>query len=107
MTMASNTIRARASVQGGTANVKALISHPMETGQRTDSSTGEKIPAHYIEEVTVTHNGNQVLVAQMGSAVSKNPYLSFRFDGASSGDSITISWNDNKGDSDSMETSIG
>ncbi|MGM0413198.1 MAG: thiosulfate oxidation carrier complex protein SoxZ, partial [Pseudomonadota bacterium] len=32
---------------------------------------------------------------------------SFRFDGASSGDTLSISWNDNKGESDSTETSIG
>jgi len=98
--MAENTIRARASVQGGTANVKALISHPMKTG-------GGDSEAHYIEEVVVEHNGSQVMVAEMGSAVSKNPYLSFRFDGASSGDTLSIRWSDNKGDSDSMETSIG
>lgn len=105
--MASNTIRARASVQDGTANVKALISHPMETGQREDGDTGEKIPEHYIEEVVIKHNGDEIMTAQLSSAVSKNPYVSFRFDGASSGDTLSISWNDNKGESDSTETSIG
>ncbi|MFW5910759.1 MAG: thiosulfate oxidation carrier complex protein SoxZ [Thiohalospira sp.] len=105
--MPSNTIRARASVQDGTANVKALVSHPMETGEREDKDTGDKIPAHYIEEMTVKRNGDEILVAEMSSAISKNPYVSFRFDGASSGDTLSISWKDNKGESDSTETKIG
>ena len=42
--------------------VKALISHAMETGQRKDKKTGKKIPAHFIQEVTCSHNGNTVLL---------------------------------------------
>ncbi|MGD8853473.1 MAG: thiosulfate oxidation carrier complex protein SoxZ, partial [Gammaproteobacteria bacterium] len=41
-----------------------------------------------------------------GPAVSKNPYLSFKFTGAKAGDSLTLSWVDNKGESDSIETKI-
>ncbi|OOZ39563.1 thiosulfate oxidation carrier complex protein SoxZ, partial [Solemya pervernicosa gill symbiont] len=36
----------------------------------------------------------------------KNPYLSFKFKGAAKGDKLTISWVDNKGGSDSVETAI-
>jgi sulfur-oxidizing protein SoxZ len=104
--MASNTIKARASAKGGEVTVKTLISHPMETGQRTNKKTGKKIPAHFIQEVNVEHNGSNVLTAQWGTAISKNPYLSFQFDGGNSGDTIKISWTDNTGDSDSMETKI-
>ncbi len=103
--MASNTIRARASLQDGVASVRALISHPMETGQRRDSA-GEEIPAHYIEDMLVELNGEKVMVANMSQAISKNPYLSFQFEGASSGDTLSVTWNDNKGDSDSFETTL-
>jgi sulfur-oxidizing protein SoxZ len=104
--MASKSIRIRAKLEGDVTEVKALISHEMETGLRKDKKTGEKIPAHFIKEVKCEHNGNQVLLAQWGVAISKNPYLSFKFKGAKKGDKIKVGWDDNKGDSDSAEESI-
>ncbi len=103
--MASNTIRARASLQDGVASVRALVSHPMETGQARDSD-GELIPAHYIEDMHAELNGEKVMVAHMSQAISRNPYLSFQFEGASSGDTLSLRWNDNKGDSDSTEITL-
>jgi len=104
--MASNTIKIRARVTGDECTVKSLIKHDMETGQRKDKKTGKTIPAHFIQEVTCEHNGNNVMTANWGTAVSKNPYLSFKFSGAKKGDTIKLSWVDNKGDKDSKETSI-
>lgn len=102
--MASIKIRAKA--KGGVTTVKTLMSHPMETGLRKDSKTGEKIPAHHITEVTAEHKGNVVMTANWGGAISKNPYMSFKFKGAASGDMIKISWVDNQGGSDSLEAEI-
>jgi len=102
--MASIKIRAKAS--DGVTTVKTLMSHPMETGLRKDSKTGEKIPAHHITEVTAEHNGNTVMTANWGGAISKNPYLSFKFSGASAGDKIKVSWVDNMGKGDSAEAEI-
>ncbi len=102
--MASIKIRAKA--KGGITTVKTLMSHPMETGLRKDKKTGKKIPAHHITEVTGEHNGNIVMTANWGAAISKNPYLSFKFKGGASGDKIKISWVDNNGESDSMEAAI-
>jgi len=102
----AGTIKARAQVEGGTTVVKALISHPMETGQRKDKKTGKLIPAHFIQELNVDHNGKNVLNAAWGPAISKNPYLFFKFKGANGGDKITISWHDNKGEHDSAEFTI-
>ena len=99
-------IRSRARVKGDTTTVKALITHKMETGLRKDKKTGKVIPAHFIQEVTCQHNGNTVLVAQWGPAVSKNPYLSFQFTGGKAGDSVSVSWVDNKGEKDSTSTKI-
>jgi sulfur-oxidizing protein SoxZ len=102
----ANSIKVRAKAKGGETVVKTLISHPMETGLRKDKKTGKKIPAHFIQEVTCEHNGNNVLTALWGTAVSKNPYLSFKFKGANAGDSLKISWVDNQGKSDSVEAKI-
>ena len=102
----AKSIKLRAKAKDGTATVKALISHPMETGLSKDSKTGEKIPAHFIQEVVCEHKGNTILTANWGPAISKNPYLSFRFTGGASGDTVKLSWVDNKGEKDSAETTI-
>lgn len=90
-------IKVRAKLKKGVTTIKALMSHKMETGLRKNKKTGKKIPAHHITEVTATHNGNNVLAAEWSGSVSKNPYLSFKFDGAAKGDKVTVSWVDNKG----------
>ncbi len=102
----ANTIKVRAKLAGDVTTVKALVSHPMETGLVKDKKTGEFIPAHFIQEVTCEHNGNNVLTALWGVAISKNPYLSFRFKGAKVGDKLTLRWVDNTGKSDTEETVI-
>jgi len=99
-------IKMRATASGGVTTVKALISHPMETGTRKDKKTGKTIPAHYIQEVVCDHNGNTVMTADWGVAISKNPYMSFRFKGGKAGEKIKLSWADNTGKSDSGETTI-
>lgn len=104
--MAKNSIKIKAKNKGGKTEVKALIKHKMETGLRKNKKTGEKIPAHYIKEVKCEHNGNLVFTANWGVAVSKNPYLSFKFSGGAKGDSIKVSWVDNKDDTDSRSTKV-
>lgn len=102
----AKTIKIRAKVRDGVTTVKCLMSHPMETGARKDSKTGELIPAHFIQEVTCTHNENVVMRGLWGGGVSKNPYLSFKFSGGEPGDVVSISWVDNKGNKDSGEAKI-
>ena len=99
-------IKIRAKTKAGITTVKALMSHTMETGLRKNKKTGKKIPAHHITEVIAEHNGNVVMTANWGSAISKNPYLSFKFKGGASGDKVKISWLDNMGKSDSHEAAI-
>lgn len=98
-------IKMRANADGDVITVKALISHPMETGLRKDKQ-GKAIPADFIQEVSCEHNGAVVLTAQWGTAISKNPYLSFRFRGGKAGDTLKLSWKDNMGKSDSAESVI-
>ena len=102
----AKSIRVRAKAKGDTTTVKALITHPMETGMRKNKKTGKKIPAHFIQEVVAKHNGTEVMTAQWGPAVSKNPYLSFQFTGGKAGDSIDLAWVDNTGKSDSISAKV-
>jgi sulfur-oxidizing protein SoxZ len=99
-------IKMRAKDTDGVTTIKALISHPMETGLVKDKKTGKLIPAHFIQEVVCEHNGNKVMTAEWGVAISKNPYLSFRFKGGKVGDTVKLSWADNTGESDSAEATI-
>lgn len=98
-------IKIRAQTKGDETTVKALITHVMETGLRKGKD-GKKIPAHHITEVTCEHAGKVVMTAQWGPAVSKNPYIAFKFKGAKSGDAVKLSWIDNKGKSDSIEAKV-
>ena len=104
--MASNTIKVRAKLSDGITTVKALMTHPMETGARKDEKSGQPIPAHFIQEVTCAHNGKEVLTTQWSGGVSKNPYLSFELEGGAKGDTISLQWKDNLGETDSVETTI-
>ena len=98
-------MRIRAQVAGDKATVRVLMSHEMETGQRKDSA-GKTIPAWFIQDVTASHNGKQVLSAQWGPSVSKNPFLQFSVKGAKAGDKIAVSWTDNKGDKRTDEATV-
>lgn len=104
--MAKDSIKIRASAKGDVTIIKALIKHPMETGLRKDKATGEKIPAHFIQEVVCSHNGTEILTAEWSGSISKNPYLSFEFSGGATGDEVAIRWTDNKGDSDNASVLV-
>lgn len=97
-----NPMRIRATLNAGVTEVKALMSHPMETGLRKDAS-GAPVPAHHITQVSAKHNDKVVLMAEWGAAVSQNPFLQFRFKGGAAGDKVSIHWTDNKGDTRSDE----
>ena len=99
------TIRIRTELTGEIATVRALIKHPMETGNRKDPA-GKALLPHYIREVICEHNSQPVLTARWGPGISKNPYLSFQFGGAKPGDRLTLRWEDNRGGSDSMTVTI-
>jgi sulfur-oxidizing protein SoxZ len=98
-------MRIRARMAGDVADVRVLMAHEMETGTRKGSD-GQIVPAWFIQEVVATHNGNPVMTAQWGPAISKNPYLQFKVKGAKAGDKVTVTWKDNKGESRTDEAAI-
>jgi|SRR5208282_1260419 len=98
-------MKIRASLVGESTEVKVLMAHEMESGQRKDA-LGQTIPAWFIQNVTITCNGRTVLSAQWGTAIAKNPFLSFKFKGGAKGDRIAVTWTDNRGDRRSDEATI-
>jgi sulfur-oxidizing protein SoxZ len=100
-----NPMKIRASTKDGVTEVKVLMQHEMETGLRKDAD-GQLVPIWHIKDVKAQHMGKTVLEAQFGSAISKNPYLVFRFKGGAVGEKIMISWTDNKNDTRTDEAVI-
>ena len=98
-------MRIRATLQGDVADVRILMRHPMETGLRKDAQ-GQIVPVHFIQNVTVAHNGKIVLDAQWSQAVSRDPFLGLRVKGAKVGDKITVTWTDNHGDKRTDEATV-
>ena len=98
-------MKIRASAKDGVVDVRVLMAHEMETGQRKDAS-GNVVPAWFISDGTASLNGKEVMKAHWGPAISKNPYLQFKINGGKAGDKVTVSWVDNKGDKRTDETTV-
>ncbi|QVQ28487.1 thiosulfate oxidation carrier complex protein SoxZ [Achromobacter deleyi] len=94
--MEARPMRIRAAEKDGVVEVKVLMSHIMETGQRKDAE-GKVVPAHFIQDVTVKNGDKVVLAAQWGPAVSRDPFLSFKFKGGAKGDKVSVTWKDSEG----------
>ena len=98
-------MRIRAQMAGEKINVRVLMSHEMESGQRKDAA-GKIVPAWFIQEITASHNGKVVMTAEWGPAVSKHPYLQFSVKGAKAGEKVSVKWVDNRGDTRTDEATI-
>lgn len=103
--MAAGPMKMRATANGGVTDIRVLMTHPMETGQRKDPE-GKLIPTHFIQNVTVKLNGKVVLDSQISQGVSRNPVFTFRVKGGAKGDRIEVSWLDNLGETNSTETAV-
>lgn|SRR5574341_759284 len=98
-------MKIRARLEGDVADVRVLMAHPMETGQRKDSA-GKLVPLHFIQSITATLNGRTVFSADISQAISRDPVFAFKVKGAKAGDKIVITWKDNKGETRTDETVV-
>jgi len=96
----------RAKLKNDVVTVKALMSHPMETGLRKDKKTGDLIPANFIQSISCESAGQPILAANWNATVSKNPYVSFKFKGGKKGDEFKMSWLENNGATGSATVKI-
>lgn len=62
---------------GEAITIKTLISHPMESGQRKDSKTGELIPRKIINKFVATYDGEPAFAMDLEPAIAANPYIEF------------------------------
>lgn len=82
---------------GDVVTIKSLINHAMESGQRKDKKTGEKIPQMIIDSFVVTYNGKTVVDFEIGGAVSTNPFFEFTMKVPEAGD-MKFVWKDQSGE---------
>ena len=80
---------------GEVIEVKTLISHIMETGQRKDQD-GKPIPRNIINTFTATFNGKEVFEVDLHPGISANPYMAFHVRVPGPGD-LELSWLDDSG----------
>lgn len=89
-------VRVPANIKAGDiVEVKTLISHEMESGQRR-ASDGKPIPRKIINRFTATFNGKPVFEADWHPAISANPYQSFFFKPTENGE-LKMVWRDDDG----------
>ncbi len=81
--------------KGDLVEVKALVSHTMESGQRKDKE-GKPIPRKILNKFTCTVNGKQVFAADFATAIAANPYIQFKFKAEESGP-VVLTWIDDDG----------
>lgn len=90
-------IKIRALMRGEITEIRVLMQHPMETGQRKDES-GQTVPAQFIQTFTLSHNGKPLIDGQLNTSVSKNPLFAFKAKNLKIGDKLGVAWTDNLGD---------
>ena len=90
--------------KGELIEIKTLITHPMETGQRKDEG-GKQVPRLIVNSLAVTFNGKPVLSAKLEPAVAANPYMAFWLRPEESG-TLKFTWTDDTKESWSAEARI-
>ncbi len=80
-----------------TTEVRLSITHPMDTGQIKDDA-GNTIKKWHVTQVIAKYEQQTVLSMHLGTAVSKDPYLFFKFKGGAKNKTISVQWWDSQGD---------
>ena len=80
---------------GELIEIKTLISHEMESGQRKDNA-GNVVPRRIIKQFVAAFNGKTIFEADWNPAISANPYQSFFYKAAETGE-FTFTWKDDDG----------
>jgi sulfur-oxidizing protein SoxZ len=81
--------------KGDVIEIKTLVTHPMESGQRKDSQ-GNTIPRKIINAITARYNGKEFFSAKLEPAIAVNPYIAFNLRVEDSG-TLELSWTDDDG----------
>lgn len=103
MSVGSVSIRTR--MVDGSTFVDLRISHPMESGNRKDS-TGVVIPSWFLTNMELFHNDESVGVIELGPLISRNPAISVVLNGGKEDEIIKVTWADNRGETGERSVKI-
>jgi len=90
--------------RGEIVEIKALISHPMETGYR-HSAIGALIPRNIIHTLVCTYDTEEVFRAELFPAIAANPFISF-FTVATKSGVVALSWTGDDGQTQTQSARI-
>lgn len=90
--------------KGEVVEIKTLMPHIMESGQRKDKD-GKTIPRKIINKFVAEFNGKPVFSADLDPAIAANPYLQFTAKVNESG-TFKFSWTDDDGTVTTSEQKI-
>ena len=90
--------------RGDIIEIKALISHQMETGYRVGTD-GKTVPRDIINKFVCTYNNETIFEADLFPAVTANPFLAFTTVATESG-VVAFSWTDDHGQTQTETTRI-
>lgn len=79
---------------GDVVEIKTLIAHVMETGQRRDRE-GNLVPRNIINSMRALYRGNTFFTADLHPSLSANPYISFSLRVDEPGE-LQVIWTDDK-----------
>lgn len=80
---------------GDVIEVKTLVSHVMETGQRRGPD-GQIVPRDIINRIVATWGGRQVFAATLHPGTAANPYVAFHLRVPGPGE-LEVAWTDDAG----------
>lgn len=80
---------------GDVIEVKTLITHVMETGNRKDSA-GKPVPRDILNTFVAKYGQDEVFRAELSPGISANPYISFQMRVPGPG-TFEFSWTDDHG----------
>jgi sulfur-oxidizing protein SoxZ len=81
--------------RGEVFEVRALIAHPMESGQRVDAE-GRRVPRDIVRRFECRLEGALLFAADLHPAVAANPYLVFTLR-LQRGGALEFSWRGDRG----------
>ena len=90
--------------KGEIVEIKTLMPHIMESGQRKDKD-GKTIPRKIINKFVAEFNGRPLFSADMDPAIAANPYLQFSAKVNESG-TFKFTWTDDDGTVTTSEQKI-
>jgi sulfur-oxidizing protein SoxZ len=90
-------IKPKSYAVGEIIKVNFMVMHPMDTGLRKDKKTGKIVPAHYVNEVKFSFNGQSITTMKTWESLSTNPVFTINFKVPSAGE-LKVVYTDNQGE---------